>query len=218
LESTGLAGGIIDHWFGKVLRFVTGESLLDRQSNGSTVIVRRALRTTLFLYAPVLLLAAFLQTGFGSGPDWQVLREVARDTLPWAGAIFAGTYAALYARFSSQWSYLAATYNQFMQAQIESSSRQDSSAAELYIAWKAAILEDACELHLATKPMFAPLVAEFLADPDVVSAFRRNTVHAQRHLDRLRKALPGVLNRPLTIADGAMHVPVGVESSSGNTG
>ncbi len=54
------------------------------------------------------------------------------ELLPWLGALFGAVYAGLYARFASQWLYLANTYNQIKAAEC----RSESSARPL-AEWKA---------------------------------------------------------------------------------
>jgi hypothetical protein len=75
-------------------------------------------------------------------------------TLPWIGAIFGFTYVALYARFSSQFAYLAGVYNQIMatQAQIAGTAptpaQQDPDSNEKIQIWMAGFVEDRLDLHL----------------------------------------------------------------------
>jgi hypothetical protein len=86
------------------------------------------------------------------------------ETLPWIGAIFAFTYLALYTRFASQFNYLAGAYNQIVavRAQIrgtaptEAQSDPDNNVS--IQAWEAGFVEDAQELHLATKKIFSTAV------------------------------------------------------------
>jgi hypothetical protein len=74
-----------------------------------------------------------------------------------------GIYTALYARFASQWNYLANLYNQMMQVGVSAEHIQRDKMAR----WKAGFVEDAYSLHLAQKPMFAEVVAHLLVDPEV---------------------------------------------------
>jgi len=79
------------------------------------------------------------------------------NTLHWFGAIFASIYAALYTRFASQWSYLANLYNQIKQTEAQTAHGGDE--AKKYIEdWKAGFIEDAYELHLVGKPLFASII------------------------------------------------------------
>lgn len=79
-------------------------------------------------------------------------------------------YTALYARFASQWAYLANLFNQIKASEI----KKVDNPSEL-TAWKAGFIEDCEDLHLATKPMFATLIHVWLTDEkygkDVIDAF-----------------------------------------------
>jgi hypothetical protein len=101
------------------------------------------------------------------------LRLALKNTLPWYGAIFAGVYAALYARFSSQWTYLAALYYQIKatEAQVVAGSTSSSKTGEIITSMKASFIEDADDLHLALKPMFAALIRTWSQDEKVKVEF-----------------------------------------------
>lgn len=88
------------------------------------------------------------------------------ELLPWLGALFGAVYAGLYARFASQWLYLANTYNQIKAAEC----RSESSARPL-AEWKAGFIEDADGLHLATKPLFASVIAHWAREAAVAQAY-----------------------------------------------
>jgi hypothetical protein len=110
------------------------------------------------VYAIALALRGSLETA-------RVLRTLVLDTIPWFGAILAAAYAALYARFSAQWSYLADVYNQIKAA--ECAGGKPDALAE----WKAAFMEDAAELHLDNKPVFATVIQVWGKEPGVKEAF-----------------------------------------------
>jgi hypothetical protein len=57
-----------------------------------------------------------------------------------------------YARFSSQWSYLAGVYNQIKAAECRTGFQETVLAQ-----WKAGFIEDAADLHLLRKAMFASI-------------------------------------------------------------
>jgi len=183
-----------------VIRWISGETLLDGNSNSGSIIVRRALRVTAAVYGPTVLLTALLETGFGPWIDVGEIRQATAATLPWAGAIFGAAYAAFYTRFSSQWTYLAETYNLLMATQAQAPDDGNEERGRVYAVWKAAILEDAIDLHLATKPMFAPLVADLMSQEDVVAAYLGTAVRGPERLRRLQGALHGVLETEPMIA------------------
>ncbi len=108
-------------------------------------------------------------------------------------AAFAGTYTALYARFASQWQYLADLYNQIKSKEIDLASNKDCdigrhredaiktisdnaintccNPAHLLAEWKIGFIEDANTLHLSDKPPFANVVQRWSSD-DVVQAIQ----------------------------------------------
>ena len=103
-------------------------------------------------------------------PRWdplQLLRDFG-ETIPWLRAVFAGVYIALYTRFAAQFSYLANVYNQMMATQA---MIKDPDSNEKIRRWKTGLVEDAQDLHLATKPMFATIVWHLLLDEHIVKEF-----------------------------------------------
>jgi hypothetical protein len=130
-----------------------------------------------------------------------------RDDIGWVGAIFAATYAALYTRFSSQWSYLAGLYNQLMATQIATPGLErpedDTERARcvLYRTWKAAFIEDALDVHLALKPSFAMVIAGMVADPAIRLEFVTTAKDGAARMKRLEKGLRRVLGAPALPAD-----------------
>src|SRR5438046_3051938 len=73
-------------------------------------------------------------------------RAAMLDNLKVGGVLFAGAYTAFYARFASQWSYLAGVYNQIMAAQVRGIPT-DPAGQNAFDAWQAGFIEDAEELH-----------------------------------------------------------------------
>jgi hypothetical protein len=79
-------------------------------------------------------------------------------------------YVALYARFASQWAYLAGLYNQINEAKLQAESLFDKGEKTINI-WWSGFIEDAEELHLATKPMFAGVIKVLLEREGVRRAY-----------------------------------------------
>jgi len=108
-----------------------------RIPNGGAAVLFRALISGVIIFSLVLV---FLNV---SDPmrTWQFssqeLRTQIIEKFPWFAAIFAGIYTALYARFSSQWSYLANLYNSIKQVEINAADK------EVLAEWKAGFMEDA---------------------------------------------------------------------------
>jgi hypothetical protein len=160
-----------------MLYYLSFEFLLKRHANGGGVILARSIAVSLEAYAFALLVKESLTPGATLVFSLDALRAAIVETIPWYGAIFAGAYAALYSRFSAQWTYLADLYNQIMAAQCSG-----TPDAEAVVLWKAAFMEDADDLHLATKPMFASVISAMLEEELVRHAF---TAHAPGHAARL---------------------------------
>jgi hypothetical protein len=80
---------------------------------------------------------------------------------------------------ASQWSYLAGVYNTIVKAILDREDkykddcRSDSfpCESETLAFWIASFIEDAEDLHLATKRAFAPAIRAWLDVPKVAEAF-----------------------------------------------
>lgn len=114
-----------------------------------------------------------------------------------AGAFFAAAYTALYARFASQWTYVAGVYNQIMAAKVRGIP-PDAAAISALNAWQAGFIEDAEDLHLATKPMFAGVVLSMLDEETgtVRAKFVEATAGGQARLEALERRVRAVLDSP----------------------
>ena len=160
-----------------MLYYLSFEFLLRRAPNGGAVILARSVAISLQTYALALLVREWLLPNTVLSFSLPALKEALLETLPWYGAIFAGAYAALYSRLSAQWTYLADLYNQIMAVQCAGSPDVDAMTL-----WMAGFIEDAEDLHLATKPIFASVIASMLKDDQVRKAF---IAHAPGHEARL---------------------------------
>ena len=112
--------------------------------------------------------------------------------MPWLGANFAAVWAALYARFASQWQYLAGVRNQLRQTLVsldKDLKKLDKENANQLCLWRAEFVQDAIDLHLATKTMFGPFLKRTLNDTGVRNTFDKYTFDGARRRDRLEKQL-----------------------------
>lgn len=158
-----------------LVRFLSAEWMLNTRPNGGTVIFLRALWVSALVFGASILVSVCTVYQQNGCQIMALIRIPSEDNLlPIAAATFAFAYTALYARFASQWSYLANPYNQIMTAKVAASCRgsffrsQDSEAeSEALQKWQAGFIEDAEELHLATKPMFASVIVSMLEKPGV---------------------------------------------------
>ena len=158
-----------------VLSFPTSEWLLTccRLANGSSVIILRSLLTVLYVYLLGLL------------PYWTW-----DPSAEWYAVVFAGIYTALYARFASQWSYLAGLYNQ-----IKNAETHDGCLPGALADWKAGFIEDADELHLASKPLFASVIRVWGKKPCVEDCFVKHAPGGKARFDKLMEQVERSYNR-----------------------
>jgi hypothetical protein len=215
-----------------MIGLLSGEFFLENRANGGTVVLLRSLWVTLLVYTFGLALNEITDpTSIWGLPTCSSFRAAIHGTIPWAGAIFAGAYAAFYTRFSSQWAYLAGLYNQILQADIEpvadpnapivsapsaapnaqvvsppnadpnaqvvSGPNTNPNAQVVSVAdartrglavWWAAFIEDALELHLATKPMFASVIHDLLEHrPEVKKAFIASVPGGAERIEELEE-------------------------------
>lgn len=152
-----------------IVLIATGEFLLEwfRWRNGSAVIIARSIWGALGVIG--LRIAAV--NALDSNKVWFTLNEAyARAQIAesgtWFAAAFAGLYTALYAKFSSQWTYLAGVYNQIKQAECAANCTEDKIAE-----WKAALVIDADALHLDNNSIFVSLIKGWMKDPKVRAAY-----------------------------------------------
>ncbi|CAM4081005.1 hypothetical protein BOTU111921_10605 [Bordetella tumbae] len=167
----------VDFWIGEWIVRLFGY-------NGGTVIVLRSAFITVWVIFCAIGLIAWIDP-MRPGPwSWYGFREQLVNVGPWIGAVFGGVYVALYARFASQWSYLASVYNQIKQ--VESEGPVNYRA---FNEWRAGYIEDALELHLALKPNVAPIVKAWAGVAEVKDAFCANTPGGEARLKALLKAV-----------------------------
>lgn len=158
--------------------------------NSGAVILLRAFLIALILFGGVLSVLSSVD------PDrtWQFsqreLQLIFIDKLSWGGAIFGAVYAALYARFASQWNYLADLYNSIKSAEA-ASCQNNGALAE----WKAAFIEDAQVLHLATKESFVSVIRAWGGDSAVKKAFSEHAPGGEVRLKELLDRVEPVYDR-----------------------
>ena len=163
----------------KVARFFTAEYLLDRNSNGGDIVLARSLIVASKLTALTLILKNLIDPCIGYNFSWSALRQQCIDLAPWGSAVAGATYLALYDRFKSQWTYLAALYNQIKQAEIEAEIEIECSEVvrskklKKLKQWKAGYIEDAVEMHLHIKGNVAGIIKYWIRDPEVKNFFEK---------------------------------------------
>jgi hypothetical protein len=172
-------------WVNFLLRIASAEFIFRVRglANGSGVIVLRSLWVALWVTGLFLVVAYWTSARFASGmappigteSPLESARFWMNSVIAWFGAVFGFTYAGLYARFSSQWAYLADLYNSIKRAQFDKALAPPQQASSDVVAaaiadMKHAFVEDAVLLHLACKESFCVAVASWLQDPAVKQA------------------------------------------------
>lgn len=187
------------------LHWLSFEFLLTRlkRANGGDVILLRALVIAMEFYAIAIVLGLFDSSG-GLTLSWNAFWTELPKHSQWFGPIIAAVYAALYARFASQWSYLANLYNQIKGSEIrlltsiaekKITKGNADKVAEKLAEWKAGFVEDAENLHLATKNSIAAIIWFWLKVPEVRDAYEKGTPGGERRYQPLMDAVSEVTNR-----------------------
>lgn len=172
----------------RAVNFFSGEFFLNDRPNGGTAVLLRSVWITAILFVILLPIKAyFAKDTIFMTFSFEQMKASIGEMIPWAGAIFAGSYVALYARFAAQWNYLASLYNQLMATCISLPPAQLASRGVAN--WKAAFIEDALDLHLARKSLFKMVIVEMLQDGDVVRSFLDSTLDGQERLRQLEITL-----------------------------
>ena len=162
---------------------VTLEFLLEKHPNGGGLILIRTVWIALLIYTLALSIKHFLSSETIVCIDWDGAKKIISETLGWYGAIFAGVYATLISRFASQWHYLANLYNQMMATAVQTSKGEEKERSMNY--WRAAFIEDAVELHLARKRIFASVIRSMLDKEGVRNAIEKYADQSKCSLEKV---------------------------------
>jgi hypothetical protein len=199
----------------QVISLFSGEWMLTRgRPNGGDVVVFRTLWVGSILLTALAFIKAGGQMPFGACAwlvgTWQAILTMMKA--PDGPVLFGAVYLALYARFTSQWTYMANLYNQIKQAEVTMQSVAPSqfpgtltahaaqngpavpasSNLQALAEWKAGFIEDALAVHMATKPTIAGVIRAWYRDPAVKEAFDAYTDNPQAKIGWLisYKVLP----------------------------
>lgn len=168
-----------------MIHYLSCEFVLKWLPNGGTAVLIRSFLISLMLYIVTIALKSRLEPNATWGMDLSVGRSLVSETIPWFGAIFAGVYAALYSRFASQWNYLANLYNQIMASAVQHPPTSGDAGTAVLRMWQAGFVEDAEDLHLAGKPMFASIIHSMLTKDEVKQNFSQYAPGGAERLNRL---------------------------------
>ena len=181
------------NWMDRVTAALSAEFLLRHRANSGGVVLVRAIWVTALTFPAAVLVSEWTDPAAVAATSRLAILRAIHDHLTWLGAIFAGAYVSLYARFASQYTYLSGVYYQIMATIAQMSLDLERDRAEHIATWWAAFIEDAQDTHLALKRSNATLIAELLGRSMVVSAYTAGTVRGQQRLQELQQELERVL-------------------------
>src|SRR4030065_1180418 len=176
---------IITVW-SAIVFIVSGEWMfaLARRSNGVDMVLVRSLCISSILYIAVILAKRWVDPRQLQEISVYQLRYEIAQLFPWLGAIFAGVYASLSARYASQWKYLADLYNKIKEMQVrDATTVKQKAMAE----WKAGFLEDAQLLHLGTHRVFVSVLRAWGSEKEVERQFLKHCPRGKRRYDALMR-------------------------------
>lgn len=170
----------------KLVHVVSAEWLLDGEPNGGAVILLRSAVSSISLFLGYIALKHSLDPARTWTFSLSALQAEAHGSLPVWGALIAAVYASLYARFSAQWHYLAGLYNKIIETELRMSDAPSDEQRRTLAFWKASFIEDADDLHLLTKPIFVPAIADWLTDENVRTCFSEGAIEGELRLKKVQ--------------------------------
>ena len=176
----------------KFVEIITGEFVFDFMPNGGKAVLIRTTIVTLLLYSLAIFAKSYARENAIFEFSLIQLRIEFGETIPWLGAIFGGTYAAFYSRFSSQWTYLADLYNQ--QMSVASTIKDEDFNNENFQKWQAAFIEDAVHMHLATKIGFSNVIYELLDEDGIKEVLLKQEHFGEKKYNELKARLNKCFN------------------------
>lgn len=143
----------------KIMSFVSGEWIFNYMPNGGTAV---AIRTIWVGSLVCVFLGSIYLKVYGVVPLNKMLQGNMYEIL----GIYAAVYAALYARFVSQWTYLSNLYNSIREQEINNVNVP--SSVHIINERKAEFIFDAKNLHLIRKKKFASIIYLWLTSNEEV--------------------------------------------------
>ena len=125
-----MAKPLLKLWHG-LLCVVSMEFLFRWYYNRGSVILLRSLWTAAWLLILATWANSIIENGTGGSIDPGLILSTLRDHPTWYAIVFAAVYTGLYARFSSQWQYLAQLYNQIKSKEVDAEAKSGSPAADI---------------------------------------------------------------------------------------
>jgi hypothetical protein len=168
------------------VHYASFEWLLGRYPNGGDMVLARALGVSALLCAIALLARELIDPTLHGPRTFTSFRANVILIAPWFAGAVGAVYAALYARFASQWGYLAGLYNQIKQAELRIAQPPAKQVLDALSEWKAGYIEDAHDLHLHTKPNVAAIIHNWGSEPDVKAAFCSYSAGADKRWSKIK--------------------------------
>jgi hypothetical protein len=195
-------GSILVRFFRFVAHIASFECFLTtrkKRANGGAIVLARSVLSSLVVFA----LAVLIKSSLSCQLCVPSLTNLDPKLVTWFGAIWVAIYFGLYTRFASQWTYIANLYNQIKAAEIGATARlagnKDATTrkvvTEKLAEWKAAFVEDAENVHLATKKSIVAVVWYWLREDDVKEAYLTNVPGGECRYCQLKCAVDATVER-----------------------
>lgn len=173
----------MSRFFERMVDISSGQWILNQiKANGGHVVVLRAAWTTMVFAIVSMALVALLDPERKGPITLVTIYRQLWDISEYLAIFLGASYLTLYARFVSQWQYLASLYNQ-----IKQSEAAEFANSKVVAEWKAGYLEDAENLHLAAKNNLAPVLRAWSQDSAVRDAYIANTPGGERRFNALAR-------------------------------
>jgi len=153
-----------------------------RIPNGGAVVLLRSILVSSFLFGLYVLVLTWLDSSDVS----ETLKSRIKNQIHVFGVILLAVYTALYARFASQWTYLANLYNSIKVAEIEFGDSESQEKKKSLAQLKAGFLEDAENLHLMNKTSLVSTVYFWSKDEQVAAEYCDSYPGGESRLKALR--------------------------------
>lgn len=175
----------------QVLFLISGEVLFLWFPNSGGIVILRSLIASFCVLTIGFWGNSMIEAKFqGNFAPLDVLYHGLKNNGLWYAYTFAAVYAALYARFSSQWQYLAGLYNDLMAKTVDLKGIEKDESGLLAI-WWAAFIEDAEMMHLATNKTYGTPIKYLLESNKhtVREVYSRSRKNGEAHLKELERRL-----------------------------
>jgi len=176
---------MIHKYWRAIASCASGEFILkSTKANDGSIILGRAIFVSAWLTCLIIIARLVAKQNISIIQFIREFYEIAN----WSAGFLGAVYIALYARFSSQWSYMAGLYNQIKQAEFSMicAKDEDDNAKKILAQWKAAYIEDAYYLHLYGKKSVAIVIYHWGKDKLVEKVFVESSINGTGLWEKIR--------------------------------